>query len=401
MNTDTCRTCIEYLTKDLGHRGSTTDNESKAAEYARRVLGALRVPQVEMQRFRSGVKIWQPYIVCLYLGLLSAILYPLSGATTRLLAALVSVCALWWLYRELNFENNLVRRILPKGDSQNVIGVIPPQAEVRRKVVLIGHLDSGQTPLLLGSLWTLPVFVGLSMAVVASLGLNAVLYAVGALCGDTWLYQVSWIGTALQGVTLIFALEAEISPYTQGANDNASAVGVVLSLAERAVEAPLQHTQVWTLLSGCEEVGCYGMIHFLDGYRDKLREAYFINMEGVGCGTLHYASSEGMLKAYPSDPELQAIAQHVLDQHPEMKGRAHVLRAGYTETGVVVKNGLKGITVLGLEAGGLYKYLPHWHQRGDTFDKLDHEALSRTHEFVWEMLQEIDRQATAHPPQAE
>jgi len=37
----------------------------------------------------------------------------------------------------------------------------------------------------------------------------------------------------------------------------------IVSLTQRAVEHPMRHTGIWTLPSGCEEVGCYGMINFL------------------------------------------------------------------------------------------------------------------------------------------
>lgn len=384
---------IEYLTKGLGHRGSTTENEKRAADYVRRMLLNASVHEVEVQRFRSAVKIWRPYIVCLFLGLSAAAVYPLGGVPTRFTAALLCALALWWFYRELNFHDNLLQRLLPKGESQNVIGRIQPTDSVRAQVVLVGHLDSGQTPLLMSSQWTLPLFVLLSFAGVASLAFNAAAYLAGGLTGGPVLYDISWIGTLVLGVTLLFALEAELSPYTQGANDNASAVGVLLGLAQRAADSPLQHTRIWVLLSGCEEVGCYGMRHFLHECAQDVKEACFINLEGVGAGRLHYATREGMLKAYRSDPGLIDVARRVSEGHPDLECQPHALYAGYTETGVVIKGDFRGITVLGLQNNGLYTYLPYWHQRRDTYENLDAGALEQTQEFVWQMLQEIDRRA--------
>ena len=389
---------IAHLTQDLKHRGSTTANETKASVYVRRVLVKLGVPTVEAQRFHGAVKLWRPYILCLILGLLGAVAYSLAGTATQLLAALCSALAAWWIYREVNFEDNPARRLLPTGNSQNVIGTIPPAEDVRVKVVLVGHLDSGQTPLLFSSSWILPVFVLLSLLTVLSLVANAVLYTCGALSGASVWYEWSWIGTAIQALALLFAMEAELSPYTEGANDNASAVGVVLSLAQCAAENPLQHTEIWTLLSGCEEVGCYGMMNFLKAYRQQLEDAVFINLEGVGCGDIRYAKSEGTFATYRSDPYLLDLAAHVAHRRPDLGGQACVLRAGYTETGVVAKYGLRGITLLTLKSNGIFNYMPFWHQRGDVFERLDEPTLHRVREFVWEMVVEMDRAASGDVP---
>jgi hypothetical protein len=382
---------VEYLTTGLGHRGSTTENEAKAAEYVRRMLLNLHVPQIEIQHFRGAVKVWRPYIVCLLLGLLAAAVYPLAGTPGRLLATVLSALGLWWLYRELNFNDNWLRRLLPQANSQNVIGIVPPRVQTRSRVVVIGHLDSGQTPLLFSSPWTLPVFVALSVTSAFFLGLNAVFYLVATVSGQELWYDLSWLGTAVQGVTLLFAVEGELSPYTQGANDNAAAVGVALSMAERAVETPFKYTEVWVLMSGCEEVGCYGISHFLKEYAERLKDAHFINLEGVGSGTLHYSTREGMLKAYHSDPQLLAIADNVARRRPELGEKGQALSAGYTETGVIAKSGLRGITLLALRANRLFKYLPYWHRKDDTFDKLDEKTVNRVGEFVWDMIYEVDR----------
>jgi hypothetical protein len=48
------------------------------------------------------------------------------------------------------------------------------------------------------------------------------------------------------------------------------------------------------------------------------------------------------------------------------------------------------ITLFGLKPDG---EAPFWHQRQDTFDKMDPDVMERTWEFAWAMIQEIDRAA--------
>jgi hypothetical protein len=378
---------IYYLSEVIGPRGSTRPEEREAAEYAQGVLRHLGIEDVRVEAFESAASAWRPYVVCAFMALLAVAIYPWVGQVSALAAALLSALAFYWAYRELNFDGNILRRLLPKGKSQNVVGVIPPNGETQKQVVLIGHLDSHRTPLLFRT--TLMVYV--FMAVVAlgflSLGVNALLYLVGAVTGWPLLYTLSWGPAGLALIVLLLCLQADLTPYTKGANDNASAVGVNLSLAERLVREPLQRTEVWVLCSGCEEVGCYGMLAFLKAHKDELRQAYFIDLEGVGVGRLYYASREGMTRAYRSHPELVAMAEKVAARRPGLIAGPKVLPAGYTETGVVVKEGLKGITLVALSPQG---FLPYWHQPGDTVDKMEEETLAKAHEFGWEMMREID-----------
>ena len=379
---------IHCLTEVIGPRGSTTPEERQAAEYARGVLHGLGVEDVRVEEFESASSTWRPYAVCALLALLAVAIYPLAGRVGALAAALLSALDFYWAYRELNFTDNPIRRLLPKGKSQNVIGIIPPDGEARKKVVLIGHLDSQRTPLLFRTTLLVTVFMAIVALGFLSLAGNALLYLLGALTGWPLFYAISWGVAGLALIVLLLCLQADLTPYTKGANDNASAVGVNLSLAERLVKEALQQTEVWILCSGCEEVGCYGMLAFLKAHKDELRQAYFIDLEGVGIGQLHYASREGMTKAYPSHPELVAMAEKVAARRPELIAGPKVLPAGYTETGVVVKEGLKGITIIALSPQG---FLPYWHQPEDTIDKIEEETLAKAHEFVWEMMREIDR----------
>ena len=105
-----------------------------------------------------------------------------------------------------------------------------------------------------------------------------------------------------------------------------------------------------------------------------------------------------MLKPYDSDPELIEITRQIGMRRPDLKARPEVLRAGYTENGVVIKNGLRGISVLALDRQGLFTHLPHWHQTDDVFANIDPDMLARAEELVWQMVLEIDRRGQQATP---
>lgn len=96
-----------------------------------------------------------------------------------------------------------------------------------------------------------------------------------------------------------------------------------------------------------------------------------------------------MLGRCRSDPRLLSIADKVSRQRPDLGGQSVVLRASYTEMGVIAKNGLSGITILTLKCNGLFNYMPYWHQPADLLENLDELTLHRVREFVWEITQEI------------
>jgi Zn-dependent M28 family amino/carboxypeptidase len=81
---------------------------------------------------------------------------------------------------------------------------------------------------------------------------------------------------------LALTAQPDTTPFTHGANDNASGAAIVLSLAERLAREPLARTEVWALGSGCEEVGSYGAQAFADAHRGDLPGLVAISIDNVG-----------------------------------------------------------------------------------------------------------------------
>lgn len=379
---------LRPLTEDIGPRGSTTPQEAAAADYALRTLQELGLQRARLERFLSARSAWRPYAVVCGMAVLAGLIYPWGGWITGLVATLLMASAMLCALAELNYQDNPIRRLLPKGPSQNVIGVVPSRLVPQQKVVLVGHLDTHRTPFLFQSHAGLVLFAGMVILGFVGGALNIVLFGLGALTGWDWIYPATLVPTVMLGLSGLACLQADATPYTVGANDNASGVGVALHLAHLLREQPLLQTEVWVLLSGCEEVGCYGMLDFLQRHGESLQDAYFINFESVGVGNLHYASREGMTFPYFSDSTLLEVAGQVAGRHPDWKVEPRALAAGYTETGLVIQRGFRGITLVALDEAGL---LPYWHQPEDTLENLEPEALERAALFAWEMMRELDR----------
>jgi hypothetical protein len=380
---------VRYLAETIGPRGSTTPEEAEAARYAAQVLrGAGLEPVIES--FISARSAWYPYALFSGLMLVSELLFWLGDRWGAIAALALAATALASVLLELAFRPNPLRWLLPKGRSQNVWARLQPRDEIREQVVLIGHLDTHRTPLVFSTdrwvrLFNVLVPVGLASSVAL-----VVLFAIG-IAAPGWLWRLLSLPFALVALgLLLITLQADLTPYTAGANDNATGAGVVLSLAERLKREPLSHTAVWAVLSGCEEVGCYGADAFAQAHQDKLKHTIWIAVDSVGGAGADpsYLKRETFLLTTQSDPDLLALAERIATRRPELKAFAYAFRGAYTE-GVI--GGKYGFRVLTLSANRRDGVLPEWHRSTDVVENLDPAVVERTETFLWELLQEIDR----------
>jgi hypothetical protein len=303
---------------------------------------------------------------------------------------------------ELDGQPNPLRWTLPKGRSQNVYARLRPGGEMRQQVVLVAHLDTNRTPLLNSShAWEL-VFRWLLPAAIAS---AAVLMALltGWLVNPQPVFQ--WLALLPAFVFLaagLLMLQADLTPYTVGADDNASAVGVTLSIASRLVRQPLPHTEVWFLLDGCEEVALYGAEAFARRHGEQLRQAFWIVMDSLGGagGALRFTRSETLLRTVHSDPELYQIFEEAAEAHPDLCCGPLPLKTGAnaTDGSALARHGLRQIALVAPGPRG--DELLELHRLSDDLDHIDGDLLERCEKFVWEVLQAIDARESSRvfPP---
>jgi len=388
---------IRHLAETIGPRGSTTPQEHQAAEYARDVLQGLGL-DARLEPFRSGRSTYHPFVLAFGVALLGVLPYAITRhPAAALLAAVLNGLGAWGMFAELDLADNWMRRILPTGPSQNTVGVVPASAETRHRIVLVGHLDTHRTPIFYSSTAWHKLFVTLVGGTLVSMVAGTLIYALLALAGWTWLHWVAGLAAAVQTFGLVLCIHADLTPFSPGANDNASGAASVLALGERLAREPLRYTEVWLVADGCEELGCYGAAALVETHADELRDAYLFALDIVGAGDPAFLSSDGLLRKYPVAPELLAIGRQVAAERPELRAFEHVGLA-YTDTVAFLKRGFRGFTIDALpreEAGAV-----HWHQMTDTVDKIELDCLRRVHEFAWDMLQRLDRPVMRHSERA-
>ncbi len=379
---------IRYLAEEIGPRGSATAREKEAACYAADVLRDTGL-KPNSEPFTSAVSAWYPYSLAFGLILVGVLPFWIGERWGTLLALTVTVISLSSVLLELAFSSNPLRWILPKARSQNVWATLEPEGPIREQVVLVAHLDTHRTPLVFSSDTWVRVF-----RVLIPVGLAAVVLLTGLLIvaliwpSPLW-HLISLAPTAIIGAVSVLTFQADRSPHSVGANDNASGVGVVLDLARRAAEQPLENTLVWFLLSGCEEVGCYGANAFCQTHRDRLNYPIWLTIDNVGGGTADptWLEEETFLLTARSDPDLLTLAESIARHRPDLKARSTTFHGAYTEGATGARHGFRVLTLVALTADGM---LPDWHRSSDVMENVDLDAVERSRDFVWEFLRAID-----------
>jgi len=380
---------VHALSCAIGQRGTGSAGERQAADYAAAQLEKLGL-LTERLTCRTIVSMNHYPLSINALALLGVILYPLGGGGTRWVAACLALLAASFMTLTIRTSWNPLRAFLPKLHSPSVLSHIEPASEVRGQAVLLAHLDTNKARIAWkpSRLRWLEPLTYLTLAVQGSLGL---LYLWGAVSGWRWgAWLLSLLPTLYILATCITLLLDDRSPYTCGANDNAASVGVALHLAAHLTHRPLQHTRLWLAFTGAEETDHYGLRSILKAHPQDMRQALFIDLEGVGGGEMVYVTRHGIGLHYYPDPELLNLTARVAQEHPEWSIRGAKMCMS-EEVSTLTLLGHRAVCIAGRDpvTGGL----PHWHQADDTCDTIDQQTLQKAFDFTLVLLQQLDQKA--------
>jgi hypothetical protein len=379
---------VRALCEDIGPRGSTREGERLAAEYGRGAFARAGLTP-RWEELTSARSVFRLHLAAgiLYLACFAA--YPLAGRVSAGVAALVCLATVVSQLQSLGMRANLLQLAMPKGRSQNVLAVIPPGAEHRRDIVLVGHLDTQRTPLVFRSAAWVKAYGLFTVIAMASFIGESLALSAGACLGLPWAWPAAAPGACCAALLAALCLEADATPFTAGANDNATGAGMVIHLAERIAAEPFPHTRVWAVLTGCEEVGQYGMADFLRRHRAEMRDPRAVVFEMLGGGDPGWLIREGVFVPFWSDPGLRRTAQRLSDDHPAWRAWGGSILGGNTELATAARAGVPGITLGAMKRNG---EVPRWHQRGDTFDRLDLGCLERAEELCRAFVDAVGRE---------
>lgn len=377
---------VRYLATEIGPRGSTTEGERRGSEYCQGILDHLGL-SAQMEVFTSARSIYLPHLLAAVMMLIAFGIYPFAGRVGAGIAALLVLVSLASDLLELGFRDNLFRWLVPKAPSQNVVATIQPTGEHHQDLVLVGHVDSHRTPLVFKTQRWVSVYQAFTTVAFALFLCQAVLYVLGTVAQWSWIWPAS-IPSAVGALLLVaMCFQADRTPFSAGANDNATGSGLVLALAGHLRAEPLRHTRVWLVCTGCEEVQHYGAIDFFRRHRADFCDPVTVVLESLGCAGPAWLTREGIVVPFCADGDLVALAQELSDEHPEWGAYPAQVKGGNTEMADALRVGIPAITFLGMGPRG---ETPYWHQVEDTFDKMDPKVMERAYAFIWAFVQALD-----------
>jgi len=376
---------VRLLADEVGPRRPTGSGERRAAELIRAALGDAGV-DARLEPFRAYSTFAAPY-GAIAAAALAPVLLPRSR---RLLRAIPAAAAAAALLTEGGLVRTPLSDALSSRRSQNLVATIEPAAEPRRTVCLLCHLDTSRSGLLFHP----------SLGRYLSPWLLAQSIAILAQAADPLLVRTRPGRAALAAARTVIAAGAALLVERElrgqdvpGANDNASGVAVVASLATALAQRSLEHTRVEVLMAGCEEAGVLGTQAFL---RSRDTGGWlFLNFDNIGGpATLRYLRREGLARKWDADPALTAIAAGIGDERPDLQLAPSEGPIGltYDATPVLARGG-RALTLVAADAG----VIPNYHWPTDTTDNLDPEALERAFVAGREMMAAIDRGEADEP----
>jgi Zn-dependent M28 family amino/carboxypeptidase len=197
------------------------------------------------------------------------------------------------------------------------------------------------------------------------------LIALGAARGKR-----AMIATGIAGSLVGAAVFADVArrPVAPGANDNLTAVAVLVALAERFQSEPIAGLRVLLVSCGAEEVlqggiHGFGAHHFPRLDRDR---TWFLNLDTLGSPKLILLEGEGpvIMEDY-HDRSFRDLIDHIA------RGCGAPLRRGMrsrnsTDAVIPSRAGFPTATITSMDR---YKALSNYHQMSDTPDNVDYTTV--------------------------
>jgi|HubBroStandDraft_6_1064221.scaffolds.fasta_scaffold26901_3 acetylornithine deacetylase/succinyl-diaminopimelate desuccinylase-like protein len=362
-------------------RPSASAGERRAAEWiAARMREHGHRAAVEVERAHGGY--WWP------LGLLNGGV-ALAGALarrspsrgTRLLCSAAGVGAALAIWDELGGGGLWFRRAaLPRRDTFNVVAQAG-DADGEQTVVVVAHHDAAHSGLIfhpaLPRLFAerFPVTHERSsqtLPIMYATWLGPVLVALGGLFARAGLLRA---GSLLAGATVATMIEIGSSEVVPGANDNLSAVAVLVALARSLAEQPQPGVRVLLVSTGSEESFMEGMQGFLRRHRADLDPARttVLCLECVGGPKLTLIEAEGMLRMRPYSEATRArLAAAAAAVGVELERGLRTVLA--TDALVALRRGYASATLASVDET---KFPANYHWPNDTPENLDWGTIAR------------------------
>jgi hypothetical protein len=367
-------------------RGSASAGEREAAELIAadlREAGASVV--VETERVH-GTYWWPIGIPCA-----AAAIAGFSGSRTAAIA--VGALAAASTAEDVRAGPRLLRRMLPQRETTNVIAEFgDPAAE--NIVLLTAHHDAAHAGLVFhpelarGPARRFPKFHEKQDTTPPTMWgsvAGPALVALGAAVGSR---RLRGFGALLAAGYAAAMADIGLRGVVPGANDNATGVATLLSLARWLGESPPAHTRVILVSAGSEESFMEGMVRYADRHFAELprERTKVICLDTVGSPKLLLLRGEGMLGIRDYSEPFHAFLMDCsrdlgLDVHADLRFR------NATDGLIALKAGFDAAMIGSVDE---FKFPTNYHWPTDTADRVNYSTVADAARLCARAIERLD-----------
>jgi hypothetical protein len=378
------RALIERVARELAshERPSASEGERRAAEWLAGQFrdAGCREARVEEERAHGGY--WWP------LGLLNAA-SALAARLGRGPAALVGAAAAAAVYDDVSGGRLWFRRAMPQRPTWNVIAEAG-DPDAPRTVVFMAHHDAAHSGLVFHpalprkAMELMPEQherANQSVPIMFGVFLGPLLLALWGLLGGRLLKRAGMLFSLGAGACMANIGSSRVVP---GANDNLSAVAVLVALAHELAERPPAGVRVILLSTGSEESFMEGMQGFARSHFGELPRdtTEFVCLECVGSPQLCVVEGEGMLRMRDyTESSREALARAGAAAGVDLRRGLRTVAA--TDALIALRAGYPTCTLGGVDET---KFPANYHWPSDTPDNLDWASVERAAEVCLRYL---------------
>jgi hypothetical protein len=360
-------------------RPSASEGERRAAEWIAEQFRELGFsPVIEEEQAHGGY--WWPLALANAIGAAGGVLaLARRGGLGRVVATLTGAAGAVAAWDDITGRGfRFRRRLFPHRSTWNVV-TDTGNAGAERTVIVVAHHDAAHSGLVfhpaLGQIG--PRFfprlheqASHTLPIMHAVWGGPLLIAAGAASGSRRLLKG---GVALALGAIAAMTDIGLRPVVPGANDNLSAVAVLLALAQSLRDQAVDDVRILLVSTGSEESFSEGMLGFARRHFASLdpRQTEILCLECLGSAELLVVEGEGMLKIqdYPLHMR-EALAAAAAEAGVEITRGLRTVAA--TDGLISMRAGYPTVTLASIDETGLPR---NYHWPNDTPDALDWTTL--------------------------
>jgi hypothetical protein len=376
---------VKKLAIDIGPRPVGSRANKETAAFLLGELQRIGVDESYIEEFRLHPSFWSGSAAfALLISLLVFLFYWYLPPFSSFLAILLPMLTLL----DIDGGHETALRLLPSARGRNVVGVIRPTKASQKQIILCGHHDSKTQ--VMPVRWR-GLIVGLLLIFMLYLIIASLIETIRVFLFPEFIFLRDILSYGLI-ISIVYILIYTILNFASrfvaqspGAEDNASAVAIILEVAKLLENEPMSSTEMWLLFTDGEEIGMRGALEFAKRHKIELGKAWVLNLEGGGKeAPIAHSTKEKSLRVADCSSELIDILHSVANEFNEKL--VPMKDPDSTDAYFFLRYGYKAVT--------LWRYSKEnrdaTHTSRDNIDLINPDYLEETVKFISHVIHSID-----------